>query len=141
MIRTILYQSTAKTDFPSPEDHAILETAWKHNGEMGVTGYLLRTRTRYFQLLEGPEDVLDDLIGLIREDPRHAALEILLDASSDQRQFRNWAMGYHLVTEAERDEFDGWLKDGDDFAHSMISYMKMIAQRREAASSMQPHTP
>jgi hypothetical protein len=47
-------------------------------------------------------------------------------------------MGYHLITEAERDEFDGWLKDGDDFAPSMISYMQTMAERREAVSPVHP---
>lgn len=137
-IRTVLYQSTAKTDFPSSADHDILETAWRHNGEMGVTGYLLRTRTQYFQVLEGGDDVLDDLLGMIRKDPRHSDMQILCDNTVNKRRFSNWAMGYHLFTERERDEFDGWLKDDDDFAHSMISFMELMAHRREAASPMHP---
>lgn len=141
MIRTILYQSTAKTAFPSSADYDILETAWRHNGKMGVTGYLLRTQTQYFQLLEGADDVLDDVVGMIRKDPRHHALEILSDRSSSQRRFGNWAMGYHLITEAERDEFDGWLKDGDDFSNSMIDYMLMIAQRQEDSSFKRQTSP
>ena len=136
MIRTVLYQSTAKTDFPSSADHDILETAWRHNGEMGITGYLLRTQTQYFQLLEGGDDVLDDVVGMIRKDSRHTDMQILCDDIVNERRFANWAMGYHLVTESERDEFDGWLKDGDDFANSMISYMRLMAKRREAVSPM-----
>lgn len=135
MIRAVLYQSTAKTDFPSPADQDILETAWHHNGEMGVTGYLLRTRSQYFQVLEGADDVLDDLLGMIRKDPRHADMQILCDNTSNHRQFADWAMGFHLVTEAERDEFDGWLKDGDDFARSMIGYMQLMAERKDKTSS------
>lgn len=138
MIRRILYQSTATTDFPSPEDHRILETAWHHNGKMGVTGYLLRSRTHYFQVLEGASDVLDDLLGLIDKDPRHEGMTIISNEDLAERQFDNWAMGYHMVTEAERDDFDGWLSDGADFADSMIRYMQKMAQRREAASPMHP---
>jgi hypothetical protein len=138
MIRSILYQSKAKTNFPSAADHDILETAWRHNGDMGVTGYLLRTRTYYFQVLEGEGDVVDDLVGMIRVDPRHTDLQILCDDILHERRFGNWAMGYHLVTEAERDEFDGWLKDSDDFAESMIAYMQLMATRREAVSPMHP---
>jgi hypothetical protein len=135
MIRTVLYQSTAKTDFPSSADHDILETAWRHNGEMGITGYLLRTRTQYFQLLEGGDDVLDDFVGMIRKDSRHTDMQILCDDIVNERRFANWAMGYHLITEAERDEFDGWLKDGNDFARSMISFMQLMAKRRNNASA------
>ena len=135
MLRAVLYQSTAKTDFPSTADHDILETAWRHNGEMGVTGYLLRTRTQYFQLLEGGDDVLDDFVGMIRKDSRHTDMQILCDDIVNERRFANWAMGYHLITEAERDEFDGWLKDGNDFARSMISFMQLMAKRRNNASA------
>jgi hypothetical protein len=102
---------------------------------MGVTGYLLRTRTQYFQLLEGGDDVLDDVVGMIRKDSRHTDMQILCDSTVNERRFANWAMGYHLVTEAERDEFDGWLTDGDDFARSMISFMQLMAKRRNNAAA------
>ena len=136
MLRTILYQSTPQTSFPSEADLKILESAWRHNAEMGVTGYLLRTRTRYFQVLEGSADVLDDLMELIDRDARHDALEILLDTQVTHRKFSNWAMGYHLITEDERDEFQGWQDTGDVFARSMIDYMEDLARKREAASPM-----
>jgi hypothetical protein len=88
--------------------------------------------------LEGGDDVLDDVVGMIRKDPRHTDMQILYDNTVNDRRFANWAMGYHLITEAERDEFDGWLKDGDDFALSMISYMQTMAERREAVSPVHP---
>ena len=137
MIRSILYQSTAQTEFPSNVDHDILEAASRHNTEMGVTGYLLRTRSKYFQLLEGADDVLDDLLAIIGKDNRHTEMQILSDNTSSQRCFTDWAMGYHLVTENERDEFDGWLKDGDEFSSSMIAYMQLMATERQARSPMQ----
>jgi hypothetical protein len=136
MIRSILYQSTAQTEFPSNVDHDILEVSWRHNTEMGVTGYLLRTRSKYFQLLEGADDVLDDLLAIIGKDNRHTEIQILSDNTSSQRCFTDWAMGYHLVTENERDEFDGWLKDGDEFNSSMIAYMQLMATERQARSPM-----
>ena len=134
MIRSLLYQSTAQTDFPSIEDHNILETAWRHNGEMGVTGYLLRSHTQYFQYLEGPGDVLTDLLDMIRKDPRHTNLHLLSDTTLSERRFAKWGMGYHFLSEGERDEFDGWLKEGSAFATSMIDYMEKMAKQRETRS-------
>lgn len=132
MTRAILYQSTAQTEFPSIEDHNILESAWRHNGQMGVTGYLLRSHTQYFQYLEGAGDVLEDLLDIIQKDPRHTDLRILSDTTLSERRFAKWGMGYHFLSESERDEFDGWLKEGAAFAKSMIDYMEQMAQRREA---------
>jgi hypothetical protein len=132
MTRAILYQSTAQTEFPSIEDHNILESAWRHNGQMGVTGYLLRSHTQYFQYLEGAGDVLEDLLDMIQKDPRHMDLRILSDTTLSERRFAKWGMGYHFLSESERDEFDGWLKEDAAFAKSMIDYMEQMAQRREA---------
>jgi hypothetical protein len=47
-------------------------------------------------------------------------------------------MGYHLVSEQDRDEFDGWQCEGNAFAAGMIAYMERMAQRREARSPMHP---
>ena len=82
--------------------------------------------------------MLDDFVVMIRKDSRHTDMQILCDDIVNERRFANWAMGYHLITEAERDEFDGWLNDGNDFADSMISYMQLMAERREAASQVYP---
>lgn len=79
--------------------------------------------------------MLDHVVDMIRKDPRHTDMQILCDSTVNERRFANWAMGYHLVTEAERDEFDGWLKEGNDFARSMISYMQLMAKRRNNASA------
>jgi hypothetical protein len=141
MTRSILYQSRARTGFPSPVDHDILEEAWRHNGAHGVTGYLLRTKTQYFQVLEGDSEVLEPLLDRIARDDRHDAVEVLQDAEIGQRRFGKWAMGYHLLTEEERDGFDGWSQEGDAFSDCMIDYMKKMAHEREARSVMTPLRP
>ena len=81
--------------------------------------------------------MLDELLTIIGKDNRHTEMQILSDNTSSQRCFANWVMGYHLVTENERDEFDGWLKDGDEFSSSMIAYMQLMATERQARSPMQ----
>ena len=138
MLRAILYQSHAGTEFPSNEDYAILEKAWSNNRCLGVTGYLLRSRLKYFQFLEGEAEALEDLLGRIRTDQRHDGLEVLLDETVSERRFTGWAMGFHLITEDERDAFAGWRQDGVPFARSMIAYMEEKALQREARSTMAP---
>lgn len=138
MIRSILYQSRATTDFPSLVDQDILETAYHRNRADQITGYLVRTPSHYFQYLEGPSAALDALVADIQSDKRHDRFELLQDRTVPSRRFRNWAMGYHLVSEQDRDEFDGWSADGDNFASGMIAYMEQMAQRREARSPLHP---
>ena len=127
MIRSILYESTATTDFPSPEDKDIIDTALAHNDEMDVSGYLVRTRLKYYQVLEGEHDVLEDLLGMIQRDRRHTNVKILSDKTTDKRLFAKWGMGYHLVTEQERDVFVGWAKQDEEFVECMIDYMRKTA--------------
>jgi len=138
MIRSILYQSRATTDFPSLVDQDILETAYHRNHADQITGYLVRTPSHYFQYLEGPSAALDALVEDIQSDQRHDRFELLQNEAVSSRRFRNWAMGYHLMSEQDRDEFDGWQAEGNAFAASMISYMEKMAQRREAQSPMHP---
>ena len=141
MTRSILYQSRARTGFPSPVDHDILEEAWRFNGAHGISGYLLRTKTQYFQVLEGDADVLDPLLERITKDDRHDLVEVLQDIVIDHRRFGKWAMGYHLLTEEERDGFGGWSQDSDAFSDGMITYMQKMAREREARSVMTPLRP
>ena len=138
MIRSILYQSRATTDFPSLVDQDILETAYHRNRADQITGYLVRTPRHYFQYLEGPSAALDALVADIQSDQRHDRFELLQDEAVSSRRFRNWAMGYHLMSEQDRDEFEGWQSEGNAFAAGMIAYMEQMAQRREARSPMHP---
>ena len=78
--------------------------------------------------------MLADLLDMIRKDPRHTNLHILSDTTLSERRFAKWGMGYHFLSEGERDEFDGWLKEGSAFATSMIDYMEKMAKQRETRS-------
>ena len=136
MIRSILYQSRPTTDFPSLVDQDILETAYHRNRANQITGYLVRTPSHYFQYLEGPCAALDALTADIQYDQRHDRFEPLQQEAVSSRGFRNWAMGYHLVSEQDRDELVGWQSEGNAFAAGMIAYMEKTALRREARSPM-----
>jgi len=138
MIRTILYQSHATTGFPSAVDYDILETSYHRNRADQITGYLVRTPGKYYQYLEGPSEQLEALVQDIRSDPRHDDFKLLQDGIVPKRRFGNWAMGYHLVSQDEMDDFYGYLHEGEAFAEIMIAYMEHMAQRREARSPMHP---
>jgi hypothetical protein len=138
MIAFVLYQSRATTGFPSAVDYDILETSYHRNRADQITGYLVRTPSTYYQYLEGPRAKLEALVQDIKSDPRHDQFELLQNGVVTQRRFRNWAMGYHLVSAEELDEFYGCVHEGEAFAEIMIAYMEEMAQRRIARSPMQP---
>lgn len=136
MLAFVLYQSHATTGFPCAVDHDILETAYHRNQVDQITGYLVRTPSKYYQYLEGPRAKLDALVQDIQSDRRHDQLEMLQEGVVPKRRFRNWAMGYHLVSENDLDEFYGVLPEGVAFAEIMIAYMEQMAQRWETQGPM-----
>jgi len=95
------YTSRALSPFPGIVDFDILRAAWAYNQANGIGGYLLRTRDTYFQWLEGPKTQLDSLMARIGRDPRHEDVAILLEGPLAARNFANWVMGYHELTEEE----------------------------------------
>ena len=92
---TLLYRSIAsRADF-DPSDLAILRTALRFNAAHGITGFLCRANSEFFQALHGRSDVVDALMARISHDPRHSDVEVLLREASDVRSpFPDWSMGY-----------------------------------------------
>lgn len=136
MIRTVMYQSTPKTEMHSTDDCDIMEAAWKHNEAMGITGFLLRTPYNYFQVIEGQPEVVDDLILMIRNDTRHQSVEILSDKSSQNRAFDTWCMDYHIASEDEGADIISKLGTGEDFVAALISYMQRKSKQKIARSPL-----
>lgn len=102
MLHFAFYTSQARSPFPGLVDFDILREAWAHNRQAGIGGYLLRSGDSYFQWLEGPPGPVTALLDRIAQDGRHSELRILSEGTLARREFPNWVMGYHDLSEAER---------------------------------------
>lgn len=127
MLRSVLYRSRATTQCPSQAEKDILRSSKLHNPNMDVTGYLVRTPEHYVQVLEGPADVLDDLLDIIRRDERHHDFEMLRDIEVSQRSFGNWSMGYHPIASKTLVEFPNRAETACKLAQQLIDFMENIA--------------
>lgn len=76
------------------ELNRILSTARHLNQDNDVTGFLLATPGAFAQVLEGRTASVVETYGRIMLDPRHAKLNLLLDAEIAERSFTRWAMGF-----------------------------------------------
>jgi hypothetical protein len=76
------------------EIREILDAAREANARRGVTGALLVKDGCFAQVLEGPAEVVEDLFGRIRVDPRHYDVVRLLTSVVPERQFPDWSMGF-----------------------------------------------
>lgn len=89
----IAYVSTAKSGLTAADVEAIAAAARVHNARDGLTGLLIWQGVRFYGILEGPRRRVFACMERIIVDPRHAAVEILLEADIDVRRFASWALG------------------------------------------------
>ncbi len=67
-----------------------------------VTGFLVAGEGRFLQLLEGPAKAVEAVYARIGQDPRHADLALIHSGGAERRLFRDWNMGQHRISEADR---------------------------------------
>ncbi|TNF64293.1 MAG: BLUF domain-containing protein [Rhodobacteraceae bacterium] len=70
----------------------ILAISRRNNAALGVTGALVLDDIFYFQLLEGPRNVLSHVIGTIQQDTRHLNFTLALFRDIEARAFTDWTM-------------------------------------------------
>jgi len=93
---TISYFSKSKIHGSDAEIHAaindILETAHRKNAELQVTGALLYSGGYFIQVLEGPEDAVEEIFESIQNDLRHQNVAVIQHSHLTQRSFSQWSM-------------------------------------------------
>ena len=97
MVAQGFYTSYAASDVGDFSDRDILHTSKKNNLASGVTGFLFRTETQYFQILEGKADILRETLKRIRADERHHGMKEWPLRQSSERAFSDWSMGYAIL--------------------------------------------
>ena len=86
MLTTIIYRSHICDNVSFKSIEAMVARANERNGQADVTGILLFNGTHFFQLIEGPEEKVQDIYQHICRDPRHYNLvELLCDYAPSRR--------------------------------------------------------
>ncbi len=70
----------------------ILDQARLGNARDGITGVLTAVDGRFVQIIEGSEDVIDQLMIKLARDPRHTDLTIIERRATTARLFSDWDM-------------------------------------------------
>lgn len=97
MMIQLTYLSTPAGSISNDDLIDILETARLNNASLGVSGMLLYTGDGFVQVLEGEENVVDDLVKLIKKDPRHKDFRIVERKQIETRDYAEWTMGFKRV--------------------------------------------
>ena len=92
-MKRIKYVSRFATPFRESELEELGRRSAEKNESLGVTGVLLTSGGLFYQVLEGPEEAVDDLFRAIRADKRHTNLLVLgVEDDVTQRLFPSWSM-------------------------------------------------
>lgn len=100
---------------------------------MGVTGALVYTRSRFAQILEGPDEAVDAIMAKIARDPRHEQVTVVDVQRPAERAFGSWSLAYaggsRYVDKHIAPLLDGGSARGDE-ARQLRQLMKALAEER-----------
>jgi hypothetical protein len=94
----------------------------ENNKAIGVTGMLLYGNGVFLQAIEGEDDVIDDLVTKIQDDPRHEEIQMLKRKPIEEREYAEWSMGFEQVTDTDLTGVEGLANIApDDFTFEYLA--------------------
>ncbi|WP_040604153.1 BLUF domain-containing protein [Sagittula stellata] len=96
LVRAICISHTRTRLSDSALDHLMVETA-KSNLARRLSGLLLYKSRNFFEVLEGPRDILDPTLHRIYRDPRHYKMKVMHYGPAKLRRFDGWSMGFRRL--------------------------------------------
>lgn len=102
-----IYTSAATRAFGASELADLLLRARENNDRGGLTGMLLYTEGTFFQVLEGPPEIVEALLARIEHDPRHHQITRIITEPIPKRTFEGWTMGYQAISREDLAEIPG----------------------------------
>jgi hypothetical protein len=75
----------------------LLQKSQENNAQREISGLLVYHNGRFMQLLEGQRDDVLALFEVIRQDARHAHVQILLEKRAAERSMHSWVMGFYTT--------------------------------------------
>lgn len=103
----LIYASVATRPLDSAELVELLENARTANAEIDVTGLLLYESGSFFQVIEGPEDVVLTIFARIQYDSRHQQIVKIIAEPIERRDFGDWTMAFAGPTREELSRIEG----------------------------------
>jgi hypothetical protein len=94
MLISLIYVSTAVNLMSNEELLDILRISRKKNETKSVTGMLLYKGGNFMQVLEGPEESVNEVFSAIQADSRHTDIILISNEPIEKRQFADWKMAF-----------------------------------------------
>ncbi len=103
----IMYSSQATEPMTVTDLEEILTDARTGNQARNVTGALVYVDGVFFQIIEGDEAVVRNLMASIARDTRHHSVKVFYEAEVDVRAFESWRMAYLSATAEQLSKWAG----------------------------------
>lgn len=104
----LIYASSATRQLNNQDLLAILEKSHTNNTRHDITGMLLYRGGNFIQVLEGPEQAVDERFKVILQDPRHHQVTVLLKRPVAKREFEQWEMGFTNIDTIDTSSIPGY---------------------------------
>jgi hypothetical protein len=88
--------------------HSIHSHAVRNNTAHTITGKLLYSSGRFLQVLEGEPAQVHRTFDLIKADPRHRDVTLLMEQTISERAYTHWNMGFRHVQSADLDQYPAY---------------------------------
>ena len=141
----LVYTSIRKPECDEAEIQNILNACRRNNPGKDITGVLLHSNRRFIQYLEGPLQDVQELFELIKDDPRHAAVNKRDLQPIEERLFPSWEMGYKNISRklnfnttvlpAHQEEFDRIFEGEYDFSNKGLRLLQLFFGQEESSDS------
>ena len=82
-----IYSSVQTLPLTKMELTLLAQESRAHNVRRGITGILLHVQGTFFQILEGPKEVVEELYARILVDPRHTHVTQIIFETISRRYF------------------------------------------------------
>lgn len=106
----------------------ILSGAQQRNQRAGLTGAIAVSGARYFQVLEGDREAIDDALARIETDPRHENVTVVVRRPVTHRAFGAWSLASPTILPSLKLQIDLAISscEGDcDYAISLLRSVVM----------------
>lgn len=97
MLKSVVYTSLATLPVKRHVLQDILSASTRNNRKLALTGLLLFFDGTFVQVLEGPAENVDMMVGRIRRDRRIKDMIIFMENEIEEREFSQWEMGFKYI--------------------------------------------
>lgn len=100
-LKQLIYISRKSPEITPEEVEVIVKRAQHFNEQVGITGALISVGEYFYQLLEGNDEIISNLMARIQIDKRHVDLKVIYQGNISEREFSKWSMKHVHIDEKD----------------------------------------